>query len=439
MKKSLLTFFAALFISSLVVAQIRPYDKKGLNVFESPKVDTTIFTGVKVKIGGAFTQSWQNLKHSNTAVPVIVAGVDQTKLVLLNPGFNTANANLYFDVQLEDGVYLNLTTYLSARHHNETWVKGGYIQFDKLPFLHSAFFDNLMKYATLKVGHMEVNYGDAHFRRSDNGNSIYNPFIENNIMDEFATEIGAEVDVHSNGLLAVAAVTNGEIKGDVIKGTPFVGGSNGKHNPAFIGKIGFDKQLGDNIRLRVTGSGYYTAGSISNTLFGGDRSGSHYYYVMEKANTTAEAFSGRFNPGFTDKISALMGNVFLKVGGLEWFTTLETSKGRAKAATSDRKASQFASDLVYRFGGTENFWVGARYNTVKATILNIPPVTTPATPASLYDVKLDRIAVSGGWFVTKNIMAKAEYVRQNYNDYQPNNILNGGKFNGIVIEAIVGF
>ena len=260
MKKTLLTILAALLISNLAVAQIRPYDKRGLNVFENPKVDTTVFTGVKVKIGGAFTQSWQNLKHSNTAVPVMVAGVDQNKLLSLNPGFNTANANLYFDVQLEDGVYLNLTTYLSARHHNETWVKGGYIQFDKLPFLHSAFFDNLMKYATLKVGHMEVNYGDAHFRRSDNGNSIYNPFIENNIMDEFATEIGAEVDVQSNGLLAVAAITNGEIKGDVIKGTVTPGGSDGKHNPAFIGKIGFDKQLSDNFRLRVTGSGYYTAG-----------------------------------------------------------------------------------------------------------------------------------------------------------------------------------
>ena len=437
MKKSLLTFLAALFISSLAVAQIRPYDKKGLNVFENPKVDTTGFTKVNVKIGGAFTQSWQNLKDSHA--PLLVNGVDPNKLVVLNPGFNTANANMYFDVQLGDGMYLNLTTYLSARHHNETWVKGGYIQFDKLPFLHSAFFDNLMKYATLKVGHMEINYGDAHFRRSDNGNSIYNPFVENNIMDEFATEIGAEVDVHASALVAVAAITNGEIKGDEIKGTPYAGGSDGKHHPAFIGKIGFDKQISDDFRLRVTGSGYYTAGSISNTLFGGDRGGSHYYYVMEKANTTSEAFSGRFNPGFTDKIGALMGNVFLKVGGFEWFTTLETSKGRAKAETSERKASQFVSDVVYRFGGTENFWVGARYNTVKASILNTPPVTTPATLATPYDVKMNRLAISGGWFVTKNIMAKAEYVKQNYNDFQAGDIRSGGKFNGLVIEAVVGF
>ena len=119
-----------------------------------------------------------------------------------------------------------------------------------------------MKYTTLKVGHMEINYGDAHFRRSDNGNSIYNPFIENNIMDEFTTEIGVEVDVQHNGWLAVGGVTNGEIKGDELKATAYPGGSDGKHHPAFLGKIGFDKQLAEKVRLRVTGSGYYTAGSV---------------------------------------------------------------------------------------------------------------------------------------------------------------------------------
>ena len=45
----------------------------------------------------------------------------------------------------------------------------------------------------VRVGHMEINYGDAHFRRSDNGNAIYNPFVGNYIMDAFTTEIGGEV------------------------------------------------------------------------------------------------------------------------------------------------------------------------------------------------------------------------------------------------------
>ena len=392
MKKLLFTLTAVFFVSSLAVAQNRPYDQKGLNVFENKKVDTLKYNGLKLKVGGSFTQSWQSLQETNTAAPKMVSGVDQNKLVALNPGFNTANANLYLDFQLEDGVYLNLTSYLSSRHHNETWVKGGYIQFDKLPFMHSAFLDNLMQYTTIKIGHMEINYGDAHFRRSDNGNSIYNPFIENYIMDGFATEIGAEIDVQHNGFIGVFGITNGEIKGDVAKAAPIEGASDGKHHPAFLGKLGFDKQLSETVRLRITGSGYYTAGSISNTLYGGDRGGSHYFSVIENAISTSTAFSGRYNPGFTDKIGSLMGNVFLKAGGFEWFTTLETSKGRSRTETSERKANQFATDALYRFGSNENFWLGARYNTVKAEVTGAD------------DQKLDRFAISGGWYVTKNIM-----------------------------------
>src|ERR1035437_1820383 len=101
MKRTLLTLLAVLFIS-MAFAQNRPYDKSGLNVFEARKADSVQFTGIKVKIGGAFTQSWQNLKDSHDFVPVPVTGVDLNKLVVLNPGFNTANANMYFDVQLGD-------------------------------------------------------------------------------------------------------------------------------------------------------------------------------------------------------------------------------------------------------------------------------------------------------------------------------------------------
>lgn len=427
MKNSIILFATIFFLSSPLSAQIRPYDENGLNVFENPKVETPKFDGIKLKVGGSFTQSWQSLRHSNTAEPKIVSGLNQNKLIGIKPGFNTANANLYLDVHLGEGIYLNLTTYLSSRHHNETWVKGGYIQFDKLPFIKSDFLDNTMKYITIKLGHMEINYGDAHFRRSDNGNSIYNPFIENYIMDSFTTEIGAEIDVRHNGFLGVASVTNGQIKGDIGKYDPVAGATDGKRHPAFIGKLGYDKQLTEKVRLRVTGSTYYTAGSISNTLYGGDRAGSHYFGVMENVLSTSAAFSGRFNPGFTDKVTSLMGNVFLKVGGLESFTTLESSQGRNRTETSERKAGQFASDLVYRFGKNEHLWLSLRYNTVKSDMIG-------AT-----NVKLERIAASGGCFVTKNIMTKIEYVSQNYNDFVNTDIRNGGKFHGLVIEAVVGF
>jgi hypothetical protein len=166
-------------------------------------------------------------------------------------------------------------------------------------------------------------------------------------------------------------------------------------------------------------------------MFGGDRTGSHYYGVMYHDKPgTGTAFNGRYNPGLTDKVTALMGNLFIKFHGLEWFSTVESATGRRNnETTGERNATQLATDLVYRFGNSENFWVGARYNTVTAGVAS-------ATP---YDVTINRLAASAGWFMTKNVMAKLEYVNQDYQGFPANNILNGGNFNGFVLEAVVGF
>jgi hypothetical protein len=77
---------------------------------------------------------------------------------------------------------LHLRTFLSSRHHNETYVKGGYLQIDKLDFIQKDFLKDFMKYATIKVGQDELNYGDAHFRRTDNAYSLTNPFIAGNLL-----------------------------------------------------------------------------------------------------------------------------------------------------------------------------------------------------------------------------------------------------------------
>jgi hypothetical protein len=119
------------------ISNWRAYDQSGINVFETGKADSVKFDGLKVRWGAGFTQQFQGLKHENTAnnnAGNTIATAGANKLYPIQPGFMTAQANLFMDVQLADGIKLNVTSYLSARHHNETWVKGGYIQFDKLPF-----------------------------------------------------------------------------------------------------------------------------------------------------------------------------------------------------------------------------------------------------------------------------------------------------------------
>ncbi len=149
----------------------RSFNKDGINVFEPSKVEDKEYEGFKLQIGAGFRQSYQMLRHESAS----------QDLYALGNGFNLAAANLNIQVQLDDGIQILLENYMASRHHNEFWVKGGFIQIDKLPM-----FDNpdwFTKYVRMKIGHMEINYGDTHFRRSDGGNAIYNPFVENNIMD----------------------------------------------------------------------------------------------------------------------------------------------------------------------------------------------------------------------------------------------------------------
>ncbi len=159
------------------------------------------------------------LRDQNTAVALTQPGFsgNVNSLIPLTNGFDLAMANLVIDAQLADGIRVDLTVYLASRHHEDAWVKGGYVQFDKLPFLHSNWVDNIMKSITIKVGQFDVDYGDEHFRRTDGGNTIYNPFVENYIMDEFATEIGGEIYYHHrSGFFAMAGITNGELNPTVV-------------------------------------------------------------------------------------------------------------------------------------------------------------------------------------------------------------------------------
>ncbi|GAB4094228.1 hypothetical protein [Flaviaesturariibacter terrae] len=403
----------------------RPYDQRGINVFETPKTDTIPFEGPRVRLGAGFTQTFQSLKHSNNFTQ---APTDANRLYPLTAGFNTASANLNLDIQLADGIRLNVVTYLSSRHHNEAWVKGGYIQFDKLPFK-GALWNKLMQNTTIKIGHGEINYGDAHFRRSDGGQTLYNPFVENYILDGYATEIGGEVYYQKYGFFGMVGVSNGMIKGNVDSLVKTAQDDNIHKSPALYAKGGFDQKLGD-LRLRGALSYYHNGSSGGNTLYGGDRTGSNYLMVMEKAGSTytAQAFSGRLNPGFSKTVDAVMLNAFIKFKGAEFFATWEQAEGRSKAEDSRRKADQIAGEFVYRFCTNERFFVGARYNKVNAELQGYSDKVT-----------VDRTALAAGWFLTRNVLLKGEYVWQNYKDFPVTDYRMGGKFNGYVIQAVVGF
>jgi hypothetical protein len=422
-----------------------PRDQNGINQFDVKK-DSVEFSGLSVDLGAAIALQFQGVKSFNdqTNLPAPISGY---RLNNLENNFNLPTANMTIGAQLYDGLRVNLELYLASRHHNETWVKGGYLQIDKFDFIKKDFLSDFMKYATIKFGQMENNYGDAHFRRSDNGNTLANPFIGNNIMDAFITEMGAELYYNRNGFVTMIGVTNSKLNQNVKEIAPGSPTQNTTISPTVLAKIGIDRQIDADLRVRLTGSLYHVS-NISGNLYSSDRAGSRFYGVMTHAEYTgvsgpvSDNFdpatnkdTGRFNPGYGNWATSYMINPFVKYKGLEFFGTLEfTSGGDAKGNNETRTVNQYVGDVLYRFGNKENLYIGAKYNVVTGKIKN--------TDANAFTVK--RLETGLGCFMTKNILTKVVYVDQNYKDFSQFNAGNpndlyGGNFNGILFEAVITF
>jgi hypothetical protein len=430
------------FVVSLMAQQanllyFRPWDKNGINVFEPIKGgEQSEFTGVSVRIGGSFTQDYQSLTHENKPFKKYLWGTVPAQgdsLSATLSGFNLAMANLNLDFQIEDGIRVCLENYMSSRHHNEFWVKGGYIQIDKLPMFGSPQW--FTDYVRVKIGHFQPNFGDQQFRRTDGGNAIFNPFAENLILDAFTTEIGGEVYLFpAKGLMLMAGMTSGLINGNIENYPDRPVGANlepTKRSPSVALKAAYDNNFGD-LRFRLSASLYTNGSSARNTLYAGDRTGSHYFMVLEPASGTYSAnfTSGRINPGLSNRITALMINPFLKYKGLEIFGTFENLKGGTYAEANDRDWQQVAVEGLYRFLPKEQLYLGARYNRVNGR---------PSGAAYTQDVSITRTALVAGWFPTKNLLLKGELVSQEYLDFPTSDIRRDGKFNGVMIQAIIGF
>lgn len=432
------------------IQNLIPRDKSGINVFDVKK-DSVEFKGLSIDLGGSFAMQFQGLDqfngHAASGATHNGGTYSGYRMKNLSNNFNLPTANMVIGAQLADGVRVNLDVYLSSRHHPEPYVKGGYLQIDKLDFIKEGFMSDFMKYATIKIGHMENNYGDAHFRRTDNGSALVNPFVGNNIMDSFMTEMGAELYYNRNGWVSMIGVTNSKLNQNVNEVVASAPGRNTTISPTILAKFGYDKQLDKDLRVRLTGSLYHCANTSAN-LYSSDRAGSRFYDVMSNdaytyngngvalsAIGTSNYATGRFNPGFGNWATSYMINPFVKYKGLEFFSTIEIANGGDRAGSDDKRSfTQFAGDLVYRFGEGERYYVGGRYNTVSGKQSN----------ADLNKVSINRFEAAAGWFMTKNILSKLSYVNQNYNDFSQysGNALNNlyeGKFKGVMFEAVITF
>jgi hypothetical protein len=169
--------------------------------------------------------------------------------------------------------------------------------------------------------------------------------------------------------------------------------------------------------------------AASQTLYSGDRGGSRYYLELENtaATTNANAWSGAMQPGFSSEQHAWVINPFIKVAGLELFGNIEAARGRSATEATARTWRQNVGEATYRLFD-EKVYVAARYNMAQGELLGM--TTRP---------RINRTQFGGGWFVTPNVLGKLEYVKQNYHDFPVNDIRNGGKFKGFMMEGVISF
>jgi hypothetical protein len=91
--------------------------------------------------------------------------------------------------------------------------------------------------------------------------------------------------------------------------------------------------------------------------------------------------------------------------------------------------TQLAGELLYRFGSQEKYYLGGRYNTVNGK----------TRESAVDEMRINRYNIGGGWFLTKNVLAKVEYVEQRYTGEAWTGRFKGAEFSGLVIEAVIGF
>lgn len=385
---------------SVAVCSTLANAEKIKHVFEEPK-DTSAFTEVEFDWSADLTFNFQ--------------GLDQTFGDDIKAGLSLPTANLDIDAKVLSGFNVKLETMLSSHHHHETYVKGGYATIDNLDFVSPDFGKGFMENTTIKVGVDDINYGDAHFRRTDNADVMRNPFISNMGVEGYMQAGFLEIlhRIPTADMFVLGGISNGEVNPDDVKD------GEGKDAYSFYGKLGYDADISDDTRIRLTESLFFVQDTSKNRLYLGDKAGTVAREIFGSSD-----FGASWNAlsGYKD-LTASMTNLFIKHGDTEFFGLLEYADG-ANQSDEDFEMLHYSAEVVQRFAG-DKFWAAARYENAVVE-----------RDGDSLDDELTQYQIGLGWFLSKNAVMKAEYIsqeRENMDAYP------GAKFDGFMISAALSF
>ena len=463
MKKIAVVLLSTVVCGTLASAQI-------VQQFE-PEKDTSAFKG-KPEVSFATDLSFYYQGLSQNYIPVTLPSLNTTSPTV-QPGVNlptngfttktgaqnaspiesglilpTANFDIYAKVM--SGFNVKLQTMLASHHHNDTYVKGGYATIDNLDFVTPGFLSEFMRNATIKIGVNDINYGDDQYRRTDNANVMRNPFINNLAVDGYlqGTHVELLYRIPSISSFAMIGITNGQANPQDVARTEYdnVAGTASSDRYGVYGKIGFDNQLNDDLRFRITESVYFIEGSNRNDLYSSDKAGnvatsvfgadagasmSTGWNIMSgyiKTPATTKYPDGTYTSKSAADILASKTNLFLKYKDTEFYAMYEVADG-VDVYDKEMKMKHYAVDLVQRFYN-DKFWAAARYENAVVKYADVFN--------DFGDAELTQWQLGLGWFLSKNAVAKFEYINQEREKFS---IYKDGKasFDGFMINASLSF
>lgn len=379
--------------------------------------DTTLSLGVDT-VGTA-----QALDHENVFDPTGAA------LLELEPGFQTAWGNLEFLAVFGEEKELEMffDLFIASRQHpSTTYGHQGYLLIRGMPgnLKNVALLNGIFKVVNVKVGHFHLDYGDHSLHRSDNAAVQLNPLIGNFVIDPEMVDIGAEIFSKPGKFNWLVGVSNGTNTEDFKDG----------RGTALHGKVWADIEP---IRaalsvFRVDHSDNPVGTGSRTTLFAGNRDGERYGGVFGGGQAP-----GQILPAAGKDVTAWQADLAYNGSRLNLYAnygdTEDADANGSLPGTPVENWVYYAGEAVFHI--TENGYVATRYSTGEAKKLG----------GVSSDGSVDRLQVGGGYWLTDNMLAKLEYVTEQYSDFRTGTVLNGmqawrdPEFDGFVMEVSFSF
>lgn len=367
----------------------------------------------RLRLGLDAATVWQNLDHTGDT------------LLQLSPGFQAAVGNLYLTAGIVEGIDVYAEFYIGSKgHQGQFHDREGYVMLSSLPESWDLLkINTLLEHIDIKAGHFEVDFGNQHLFRSDNAEVQKNPLIGNFIVDPNTVEAGLEI-IGNEGIFNWLAGIGGGVttesfldnRGTSLHGKVWLEPADARWNVA-----------GSIFTVDHSGTVSKAKGGTWTEMYSGNRSGSRYSRVLNGGGD-----AGQINFGQGKEVTATQLDGSLDLGRV-W---LYGMYGRFKDADLNGSEPGEPAEKWSYYGiegkidlVPDRIYAAGRYGRATTELLNGVEM----------DAFTDRVQVGLGYWMFDNMLFKAEYMTQRFEDFSAVRWTDDPEFSGFLIEGSVSF